>query len=316
MKRLALMMLVGVFITFYASPGSSQVEQSKGAISKEYVVDVASLARFSPRARADLVAVIVQQWKLAEAAEINSADRVYHFISQMAAETGGLRVIAENMNYSAARLRQVFPTRVTPEQADRLASLGPVAIANHVYNGRLGNRLPNDGWSYRGSGLIQLTGRGNFSSRGQELGLPFEDNPEMVRTPSASFPAAVAYWKARNLNAIADTNDLRKVRISVNGGTNGLAEAGIWLARARRYLRVSGERDPASEAEESVAVERTLRSLGYLGAPRSGERSPPDEIDSAIKRFQRSRGLQESGQVDEDTLYELVDPDNFRTEDR
>ena len=134
----------------------------------------------------------------------------------------------------------------------------------------------------------------------------------MVRTPAAAFQAAVAYWTARKLNLIADTGDLRRVRVAVNGGTNGLEEAGVWLARARRYLKVTGVREADGEAEESIAVERTLRGLGFLGKPRSGERSGPDEVDNAVKAFQRSRGLRETGQVDEDTLYDLIDPDNFR----
>lgn len=170
---------VGIALVLTVSSVVAQTEQDRAAnrpTSEEFRLDAGALARFSPRARADLVAVILQQWKLAEAEGINSADRVRHFIAQMATETGGLRQIAENMNYSAERLLKVFPRRVTREQAEQLAHK-PVLIANHVYNGRLGNRLPNDGWDYRGSGLIQLTGRGNFSSRGKELGLAFEDNP-------------------------------------------------------------------------------------------------------------------------------------------
>jgi putative chitinase len=280
---------------------------------REYRLDADSLARFSPRARADLIAVILKDWNLAEAAGINTAARVHHFLAQMATETGGLRFISENMNYSADRLLKVFPRRVTPEQAERLAHK-PVAIANHVYNGRLGNQLPNDGWDYRGSGLIQLTGRGNFASRGQELRLPLEDNPEMVRTPAAAFQAAIAFWTARKLNAMADGDELRRVRVAVNGGTNGLAEAGVWFARARQHLSSVVAR--RADAEESIAIEGTLRNLGFLGTPRSGERSAPDEVDNAVKEFQRSRGLPETGQVDEDTFYELVDPDNFREKDR
>jgi putative chitinase len=137
----------------------------------------------------------------------------------------------------------------------------------------------------------------------------------MVRTPAAAFQAAVAYWTARKVNSIADAGDLRAVRLAVNGGTNGLEEAGVWLARARRYLRAAGAREAENEAEESLAVERTLRSLGFLQNPRSGERSAPEDVNGAVKQFQRSRGLPETGKVDEDTLYELVDPDNFRKEE-
>jgi predicted chitinase len=303
---------IALVLTITAGADSNGQEKTTEPVP-EYRLDADTLARFSPRARADLVAVILQQWKIAKAADINTTPRVHHFLAQMATETGGFRVIAENMNYSADRLLKVFPRRVTPEQAQRLAH-NPVAIANHVYNGRLGNRLSNDGWDYRGSGLIQLTGRANFASRGLELNLPLENNPELVRTPAAAFQAAVAFWTARKLNDIADTDELHDVRVAVNGGTNGLPEARVWLARAQRYLIGAAPRD--ADEEESVAIEGTLRSLGFLGTPKSGDRNAPDEVDTAVKEFQRSRGLPETGQVDEDTLYELVDPDNFRREDR
>lgn len=278
-------------------------------------MDAGTLAKFSPRARADLIATMLEQWKLAEDAGISSAVRVTHFMAQMATETGGMVTISENLNYSAERLRQIFPSRVTAQQARNLAGK-PVAIANHVYGKRLGNRLANDGWDYRGSGLIQLTGRGNFSERGKELKLPFEENPEMVRTTVPAFQAAVQYWTARHINAIADTGDLRAVRKAVNGGTHGLDQAGMWLAKARRVLTVADARARAGDAEESIAIEQTLRSLGFLRAPKSGERSAPGDVDSSVKKFQRSRGLPETGKVDEDTFYELTNPDNFRKDGR
>lgn len=314
MKQDVLRFFAVIVLTLSIADASAQTDAQRDG-ANQYEISAVTLARFSPRARADLVAAIVSQWKLAEAADIKSTNRVHHLIAQMATETSGFRLVSENMNYSAERLLKVFPTRVTAQQAEQLAHK-PVAIANHVYGGRLGNRLPNDGWDYRGSGLLQLTGRGNFSARGKELGLPFEDDPEMVRTPDPAFQAAVAYWKARRINLLADLDDLNKVRFAVNGGANGLSEAGIWLARAKRYLVGGGARDADRGAEEMIAVERTLRSLGYLETSKSGERSAPDDLDKSLKQFQRSRGLPETGQVDEDTLYELVDPNNFRKDDR
>ncbi|MDR9781131.1 CHAT domain-containing protein [Rhizobium redzepovicii] len=171
MKARILVACAGIALVL--TPAFTQTEQERAAdLSnvEEYRTDAGPWPS-TQRTRADLVAVILQQRQLAEAEGINSADRVHHFVAQLATETGGLRLIAENMNYSAERLLQVFPKRVTPEQAKQLANK-PVSIANHVYNGRLGNRFANDGWDYRGSGLIQLTGRGNIAGRGKELGLP------------------------------------------------------------------------------------------------------------------------------------------------
>jgi predicted chitinase len=274
------------------------------------VIDASSLAKFSPRGRIDLATTIVNQWQLATSAEITSARRIEHFLAQLATETGGFRAVAENLNYSSTRLLEIFPTRVTEEQALALAHK-PIAIANHVYNGRLGNNPPMDGWNYRGSGLIQLTGRANFAKVGQELGLSLEPNPDWVRQPEGAFQTAVAFWKARRINAIADTDEILRVRKVVNGGTNGLNEARIWLARAKRYLH-RGEATFTDPSEELSAVADQLRALNFLkGEP--GAFQAPD-VKAGLEEFQRNRGLLPTGVLDEDTLYELTDPTRFRNE--
>jgi predicted chitinase len=274
------------------------------------VIDASSLAKFSPRGRIDLATTIVNQWQLATGAEITSARRTEHFLAQLATETGGFRALAENLNYSSTRLLEIFPTRVTEEQALALAHK-PIAIANHVYNGRLGNNPPMDGWNYRGSGLIQLTGRANFARVGQELGLPLQLNPDWVRQPVGAFQTAVAFWKARRINAIADSDEILRVRKAVNGGTNGLNEARIWLARAKRYLH-SGEGAFTDPSEELSAVADQLRALNFLkGEP--GAFQAPD-VKAGLEAFQRSKGLLPTGVLDDDTLYELTDPERFRND--
>jgi predicted chitinase len=274
------------------------------------VIDASSLAKFSPRARADLAATIVGQWRLATSAKITSARRIEHFLAQLATETGGFRLIAENLNYSATRLREVFPSRVSEEQALILANK-PIAIANHVYNGRLGNNPPMDGWNYRGSGLIQLTGRANFARVGEELGFPLEPHPDWVRQPTGAFQTAVAFWRARGINTVADTDDIQRVRKAVNGGTNGLNEARIWLARAKRYLR-RGEGAFTDMNEELNAVADQLRALNFLKGDPGAFQTP--DVKAGLEAFQHSRGLVPTGVLDEDTLYELTDPERFRTD--
>jgi putative chitinase len=300
-------------LTASAYKGHAQITERRAPILSNQTVKITveTLARFSPRARADLVSTIVSRWPSATAAGINTPNRIFHFISQMATETGGFRLISEDLNYSADRLLKVFPRRVTFEDAQKLAH-NPVAIANHVYNGRLGNHPPNDGWTFRGSGLLQLTGRSNYAARGEELGLPFEANPEMVRTPFTAFDSAVAYWKAKGLNALADRDAIDEIRLAVNGGSTGLDEARIWLARARRNLNTLAPRQPGLSDDETSAVEITLKSLGFLTPSPEGSRAAPPDVNEAIKSFQRSRHLVETGVVDEDTLYEITSPDNFK----
>jgi putative chitinase len=275
------------------------------------LVDQASLSSFSPRARADLIKAIVDRWDLATEAEITSTNRVEHFIAQLATETGGFRLIAENLNYSAPRLRQIFPRRVSEQQAAALAHR-PVDIANHVYNGRLGNSPPMDGWNFRGSGLIQLTGRANFSRIGKELELPLEADPDFVRTPAGAFQTAVGYWRSRRINPLADTGDIRLVRKAVNGGAIGLPEARIWLARAKAHLR-KGTGAFIDPREELDAVADQLQALGFMKS-QPGAFQVPD-VKSGLAAFQSSNGLAPTGELDEDTLYELTDPVRFQTLD-
>lgn len=89
-------------------------------------------------------------------------------------ETGGkMQPIEENLNYtSAARIRQVWPSRFSTVQSAQPYVRNPQALANKVYGGRMGNTGANDGWRFRGRGLVQITGKDNYKKYG--LG----DNPD------------------------------------------------------------------------------------------------------------------------------------------
>lgn len=289
----------------------------------EPLVTAERIARFAPRARADLALAMVRLWTSPEPAELVTRLRVQHFFAQIATETGGFARIDENLNYSAKRLLKIFPRRVTPDQAQRLAGR-PERIGNHVYGGRLGNREPGDGWLYRGSGFMQLTGRANFRDRGKMLDAPLEAEPERVRQPESGFGTAAAYWAARKVNAAADRDDVVAVRKLVNGGTNGLAEAKVWLARAKRIFvdgtgaqesapfEQSEEAPEALSAEEISAIEDRLSADGlYQRGPQesAAEGSVSPELSAALRDYQVENGLPATGAYDEDTLYALGTPD-------
>jgi len=297
--------------------GASDTGCPTPAEAASSIVTSRALALFSPRAQVALADAIIRNWRAAEDAEINTPLRIQHFLTQIATETGGFRRIDENLDYSAARLRTVFPRRVSPEQAERLAH-HPRAIANHVYGGRLGNVKADDGWRYRGSGFIQLTGRANFRERAKFLGsgdLPLEDNPDLARTPTPGFLAAVSYWKKREINSVADRDDLVAVRLRVNGGTTGLPAARIWLARARRIFK-SGRTESTEafmpDAEEMFAVQLRLQEAkGLTSEVRESLNEEiardPAELTESLEQFQLEEGIPETGLYDEDTLYEMTE---------
>jgi predicted chitinase len=115
------------------------------------------------------------------------------------------------------------------------------------YEGRrdLGNTQPGDGRRFKGRGPIQLTGRANYRTYGQKLGLDLIANPKLAATPSVGFRIAGLFWKSHGLNELADEEKLRQITRRINGGFNGLADREMYYRRARLVL----SRDDAQPTE-------------------------------------------------------------------
>jgi putative chitinase len=159
---------------------------------------------------------------------ITNSFRLTHFLAQVAHESGNFRFVRENLNYSTEGLLKVFPKYFDRNTAP-LYARRPQAIANMVYNGRMGNRLKsNDGWNFRGAGFLQLTGRTNFKAFSDFIGDPkIMDDPSLVAT---KYPLTSAAWffDKRGLWKICDEGvdlaTIRKVSQRVNGGFNGISD--------------------------------------------------------------------------------------------
>ena len=167
-----------------------------------------------------------------------------HFIAQVGHESGGFTKIVESLNYSVAGLRATFPSRVTPTQAEMLGRKGGQAadqrqIANLVYGNRLGNRAgTDDGWNFRGRGLIQITGRSNYKACGEGIGVDLENQPDKLSEDKYAALSAAWYWDSRNINAAAERDDLISVRRLINGGTIGIDDCAARLKVAKAVLCV------------------------------------------------------------------------------
>jgi putative chitinase len=147
-------------------------------------------------------------------------------------ETGGFTVLRENMNYSAPRLMEIFGVHhhsaaIKQAEAATLAH-HPEAIAERVYGlgnphkaNELGNTEPGDGFTYRGNGVLQTTGRGAHRRMGQACGLDFEGDPNLVTAPEHALKPALQEWTDGNLNHFADGGDIRTITKRINGGLNG-----------------------------------------------------------------------------------------------
>lgn len=170
---------------------------------------------------------------------INTPLRVAHFLAQIAHESGCLRFTEENLNYSAKALRSVFGKYFTDDTLAEQYARKPQAIANRVYASRMGNgdEASNDGWTFRGRGLIQLTGRHNYRALSKDENVDIEANPERCsEDPEWAVKVAGWYWDKHQLNEQADKDDLRSITKAINGGFNGIEQRAAYLKRAKEVL--------------------------------------------------------------------------------
>lgn len=159
--------------------------------------------------------------------EINTPQRIAAFIAQCAHESGEFTTLKENLNYRAPTLRKIFPKYFPDDAAaNHYASLPnkQEAIANKVYANRMGNgdESSGDGFRYCGRGLIQLTGKDNYSWFAASVGITVEEASEYLQTFEGAAQSACWFWESNNLNQWADKGDIMTLTKRINGGTIGL----------------------------------------------------------------------------------------------
>ena len=174
-----------------------------------------------------------------------NSNRLCHFLAQVAHECAGFSIVEENLNYSAARMVQVFgpgrhSARIGETEARALAG-NKEALAERVYglgnptlSRRLGNTRPGDGYRYRGRGFVQITGRANYRDMGEKIGVDLEANPDLAAQPLYALMTAAAFWVSRDLNRYADQNNIELITQRINGGSNGLQDRRSRFAAAKR----------------------------------------------------------------------------------
>ena len=166
--------------------------------------------------------------------------RGIHLLAQIMAETGALRYMTENMNYSKERLLEIFPKYFDRSNVG-LYARNPEKIGNRVYANRMGNGSEGsgDGYRYRGRGCLMLTGKDNYTAfnRSDCCTEDVVRNPDRMAAYYLNVVSALWFWSKNSLNAYADKDDgtngeeiVRQITRKVNGGSNGLAER-------KRYYR-------------------------------------------------------------------------------
>lgn len=162
---------------------------------------------------------------------------VAHVMAQISHECGAGHDVIENMNYSAQRMTQVWPSRFPTIDSAAPFSHNPQALANKVYNGRMGNITgTNDGWNFRGRGASQTTGREGYERVKKATGIDVITHPEFLIDPKYFLECGVSDFINCGCLPFAKADDLRNVTKRLNGGTVGLADRADWLRKWKSAL--------------------------------------------------------------------------------
>ncbi len=141
--------------------------------------------------------------------DIITPQRIRHFLSQTAHESGGGRYKKE-------------------------------LATGWNYEGRsdLGNTEPGDGPRFKGAGYIQLTGRFNYAAFAEYTGDPAVMEGVDYVANTYPFTSAGFWWKSNSMNSFCDSGaSVRDVTIRVNGGTNGLSDREHYYEICERVIQ-------------------------------------------------------------------------------
>lgn len=169
----------------------------------------------------------------------NTPQRLASFLAQISHESGGFNFTKENLNYGAKGLmttfKKYFPTEDQAKQYERK----PEMIANRVYANRMGNgpESSGDGYKFCGRGLIQLTGKDNYTRFANALDLSIDECVAYLETPAGAVTSAGFFWDFNNLNSYCDRDDFIGLTKRINGGTIGLADRQHHYEIAIKYIR-------------------------------------------------------------------------------
>lgn len=237
---------------------------------------------------------------LKTAGVLDQPNRLQFFLAQLGHESGGLTIREENLNYSAARLMAVWPSRFPTLASAQPYANNPRALANKVYGGRMGNTGPDDGWKYRGRGYIQLTGRDAYREVGRVAGLDLLNDPDLASDPQHATAIAAAYWTWKQVNGSCDAGDFVACTRKVNGGVNGISDRLAWLTRTQNTIVWPPD---APSVEQLKKAQRALQTRGLYDGSIDGVIGK--HSGAGLKAFQAEQGLPQTGEPDEATLEAL-----------
>lgn len=245
--------------------------------------------------------------------EINTPNRIAGFFAQCGHESMNFTVLSENLNYRAETLEKLFSKYFS--KAGRNAvdyAKQPEKIANVIYASRMGNgdTASGEGYAFRGRGVIQLTGKDNYSAFASSIKMSLPDVIDYVQTKKGALESACWYWNSRNINAACDANDITKMTKLVNGGTIGLEDRKHHYEQALAVLGgavpapITNAASIAGVLKKGSTGENVKRMQAELGLEADGSFGPATE--AALKKWQTANGLAADGVAGPKTLAKLL----------
>jgi putative chitinase len=249
---------------------------------------------------------------------IDTPNRIAGFCAQCGHESLNFTVLEENLNYKAETLEKLFSkyfSKAGRNAADYAKQ--PEKIANVIYASRMGNgdTASGEGYKFRGRGIIQLTGKDNYSNFGKSINKSLDEVIEYVKTLDGALESACWYWGTRQLNLTCDANDIVKMTKLVNGGTIGLEDRKKHYEHNLAVLGGAVHSASASVNEQSTsAITQTVKrgSQGptvaklqaALGLTADGVFGIGTEV--SLKAWQAKNGLTADGIAGPKTLAKII----------
>jgi putative chitinase len=269
------------------------------------------IQHFAPTAKAVYLQAFADPDGLIAAAQIDRPLRLAHFMAQCLHETGGGTILVESGRYSAKNLGDMWDAgnwhRYFRDRDECVAMARQCQIDNgaalfsRVYGNRMGNGGPEtqDGWTYRGRGVLQTTGRGAYRDFGARCGVDFEGDPGLVIDARHALKPALLEWMSKNVNGAADHDDIEAVTLAINGGLVGLKSRRTWFARILPFVLGQQPVEQSSEWRVQVALTRA----GYDAGPPDGVVGARSRL--AIIAYRADHGLAPGPQIADDLLTAL-----------
>jgi len=184
-------------------------------------------------------------------------------MAECSEETGGGMALVESGAYSAERAHEVWPNLFPTVQSAQVVVGIPKALFDKTYGGRLGN-IPgtDDGYNFRGRGLIQITGRNWYVQIGKKTLLDLADNPDLAAAPDNLLECALAFWQLDGVNALV--GNFRAEVKRINGGYTNMAAREAWEATCQRLITVETATYKGPEPLVSASVTGPITPQGNL----------------------------------------------------